>query len=118
MIERSDEEAEVYKELADYETPKTRAFEYALDLSVLIYHAMKEQGITQKELAERMGVSPARMSQLLNLQPNLTLKTIAKFELALGVRLLETPKTASSKDEQLSDQRIYDSLPDRLKQVS
>ena len=86
MVKAADKE--LYKELSEYETPETRAFEHALDLSVSIYHAMKLQGITQRTLAERMGVSPARLSQLLNLQPNLTLKTIAKFELALGTRLL------------------------------
>ena len=79
---------ESYKELAGFETPQTRAFEYALDLSAAVFRVMKEQKITQKELAGRMGVSPARLSQLLNMQSNMTLKTIAKFELALGIELI------------------------------
>lgn len=74
--------------LEEFETPETRAFEYALDISVAVYNAMESQGLSQKQLAEKMGVTAARMSQLLNLQPNLTLKTIAKFEMALGVRLI------------------------------
>ena len=83
---------ESYKSLLGFETPKTRAFEYALDISGAVYEVMQEQKITQKELAKRMGVSDARMSQLLNMQSNLTLKTIARFEIALGVDLININK--------------------------
>ncbi|MDR1358550.1 MAG: helix-turn-helix transcriptional regulator [Coriobacteriales bacterium] len=80
---------ESYKDLVNYETDITRSFEYATDLSVAIFNAMEAQGLNQRQLADKMGISKARVSQLLNLQPNMTLKTIAKFELALGVALIE-----------------------------
>jgi len=81
-----------YKALEGFETPETKAFEYALDISYEVYKAMQEQGITQKKLADTMGITPGRLSQLLNMQSNLTLKTIARFEMALGITLINVSK--------------------------
>lgn len=92
-------DSESYKELADFETEETRAYGYALDLSIAIFDAMRNQGLSQRQLAEKMKVSPARLSQLLNLQPNLTLKTISKFELALGIQLLSIQQGLSNNEE-------------------
>lgn len=47
--------------------------------------AMKRHGIAKKELAARVGVSPAFVSQVLNGKPNLTLLTLAKFAIALDL---------------------------------
>ena len=41
----------------------------------------------QKALTERMGISQSALSQLFDVDGALTLKTMAKFQLALGVRL-------------------------------
>lgn len=84
-------DTETYKNLV--ETSDTLAYEHALDISIAVNEAMKEKGITQKTLAKRMGISAARVSQLLNMQPNFTLETIAKFELALGINFFEGIRT-------------------------
>ena len=47
---------------------------------------MHEQGITGKELAERLDASPSFVSQVLNGKPNMTLLTLARFALALGLQ--------------------------------
>lgn len=73
--------------LKENETPNTRAYEHALDLAYLFVEEMDCQGLSKKELAERMGVSQSRLSNLLNTQPNMTLETIAQFELALNVNM-------------------------------
>lgn len=49
-------------------------------LAVMDYH-----NISKSELAERMGVSRAYISKLFNNSTNLTLETLAKIGLALGV---------------------------------
>ena len=69
----------------EYETAETRAYKHALDISYQIVEEMRAQGINQKELSQKMGVSPARLSMMLNTQPNMTLKSLAQFELALGI---------------------------------
>ena len=59
----------------------------ALSMSVqfALQKAMTEGGLTHKVLAERLGVSPARVSQYFSKDAsNLTLKTIAKIAHALG----------------------------------
>ena len=71
--------------MRDFHTPGTRAYDHALDISVMIWELMQEQGLSKTELARRMGISKSHLSNLLNTQPNMTLETIAKFELALGV---------------------------------
>ena len=59
--------------LKENETPNTRAYEHALDLAYLFVNEMDRQGLSKKELAEKMGVSQSRLSNLLNTQPNMTL---------------------------------------------
>lgn len=43
-------------------------------------------GISQRELADRLGVSPGRVSQILSGGENLTLRSFAALGWALGVR--------------------------------
>ena len=45
---------------------------------------MEIDGITQSELASRMGVSPAQVTKILSGKENLQLKTIAKVNAAIG----------------------------------
>ena len=47
---------------------------------------MRECGLTRAELAERMGVSPGRVSQILSGGENLTLRTLAALSTALDAR--------------------------------
>jgi transcriptional regulator with XRE-family HTH domain len=47
---------------------------------------MRERGLTRAELAERMGVSPGRVSQILGGGENLTLRTLAALSTALDAR--------------------------------
>lgn len=49
---------------------------------------MQRSGLSKSELAKRMGVSLQSLSKLLNSQPNMTLKTVTKFELALGIKII------------------------------
>lgn len=48
-------------------------------------------GISQVELAARMGVTPAQVTKILSGKENLGLKTIDKIENALGVSLISVP---------------------------
>jgi transcriptional regulator with XRE-family HTH domain len=52
---------------------------------------LESQGISQRELAERMGRSEARVSRILNGGENTTLKTIADLGYALGIRFTCVP---------------------------
>lgn len=59
---------------------------------------MKRLGLSKSDLAKRMGVSLQSLSKLLNSQPNMTLKTIARFELALGIKIVPQVIASHSKE--------------------
>lgn len=73
--------------MEETKSTETIAYDHALELAYLAAEEMQRQGIKKKELAERMGVTPQRLSNMLNTQSNMTLKSIAQFELALGIRI-------------------------------
>lgn len=53
-------------------------------VQVALQKAMAEKGVSNKELASRLGMSPARVSQIFSEKgPNLTLNTIARVAYAL-----------------------------------
>ncbi len=47
---------------------------------------MKSAGVTQAKLANILGISEGAVSKMLNNPQNLTLKTIAKYSKALGIK--------------------------------
>ena len=66
---------------------EARTLELVLDVRALVNKQIKEQGITKSELAARMGISKSHLSNILHSQSNLTLETLARFEIALGIKL-------------------------------
>lgn len=83
---------------ADTETSETRAYEHALDIEFIVHREMKRLGLSKSDLAKRMGVSLQSLSKLLNSQPNMTLMTIARFELALGIKIVPQVIASHSKE--------------------
>lgn len=67
------------------EDPEYVAEELALDLVMAITRRMRELGLNQSDLARKIGTSPAFVSQLLHGKPNMTLLTLAKLSVALGL---------------------------------
>lgn len=67
---------------------------FLLEVAAAFKWYMREHKTTQSELAERLGVSEGRVSQILNGRQNLTCKTIEALGDALGaeVELTLTPK--------------------------
>ena len=61
---------------------------FQIELVMEIHRAVVRSGVTQKELADRAGWSEPYVSRLLSGDQNLTLKTVARLEEALGADLL------------------------------
>ena len=59
-------------------------------IAIKVLNALDEQNITQKDLAERMGVSPQQISKIVRGQENLTLQTIINLEIILGIQIINT----------------------------
>lgn len=62
------------------------------DIVVRIHQLLKDKGITQKELADRMDKSPSEISKWLSGNHNLTLRSITKLETELGEEIINVPK--------------------------
>jgi ribosome-binding protein aMBF1 (putative translation factor) len=63
-------------------------------IALKVLNALKEQGLTQKDLAERMDVSPQQINKIVRGQENLTLETIARLESILGIEIINTSSAA------------------------
>ncbi|OFV99941.1 MAG: hypothetical protein A3F68_10275 [Acidobacteria bacterium RIFCSPLOWO2_12_FULL_54_10] len=63
-------------------------FQYrvAMDFVVQLEKKMDAEGITQQELARRLGVSVSRVSQVINKPGRLNLKSIVDYARALGLK--------------------------------
>ncbi|MBI2284192.1 MAG: helix-turn-helix transcriptional regulator [Bacteroidetes bacterium] len=62
----------------------------SLEIAHHIILLMRQKGMKQKDLAEKMGKSEAEISKLLGGMHNYTLRSIAKLEAALGSTVIHT----------------------------
>lgn len=77
-------------------------------VQIALQRAMVEKGISAKHLAEKIGTSPARVSQIFSDRgPNLTLKSIAKIIAALGEDFEFVSKSDLLKKRPTSSARLY-----------
>ena len=69
-----------------------------MDMSVAIanriYEILEAKGMTQKELAQKLGKTETEVSRWLSGTHNLTLSTICKISAALGEEIVIVPKLA------------------------
>lgn len=85
--------SKIFQEILD-ETPEDVEIFVRLyaDLVVRINQLLREKGISQKELAEKMDKKPSEISKWLSGEHNFTLRSLAKLSAELGEPLLEVPK--------------------------
>lgn len=74
----------------------TRSFKIAVRILREIRTQKSLNGMTQKRLADEMGVSPQYINKVLKGKENLTLETISKIESVLGITLIEVQSLEDS----------------------
>lgn len=62
---------------------------YSQNIAMRMLDKMEADGITQKQLAERMDCSQQYVSKILKGRENLSLETMAKIESALGITVMQ-----------------------------
>jgi len=67
--------------------------------------AMEDQSVSKAELAQRLGLSKARISQLLGGSSNMTIGTLAEIAFALGLTLDKTFKEYSARRNRVTEKR-------------
>jgi transcriptional regulator with XRE-family HTH domain len=61
-------------------------------VALKVLRTLRAKNMSQKELAERIGVSAQQISKIIKGRENITLETIAKLEMALEVELISILK--------------------------
>lgn len=61
-------------------------------IALKILRTLKERSLSQKDLAETIGVSSQYINKVVKGSENLSLQTICKIEDALGISLIEVPE--------------------------
>lgn len=66
--------------------------QYSANIALRVLAAIEsKEGMTQKKLAEQVGVSPQQISKIVKGQENLTLETILRLSEALEIALISFP---------------------------
>jgi len=91
----SDHKSKWHIEAAQREANK-EWLDKSFKIAIKILRELRLQSISQKELSERMEVSPQYINKVIKGKENLSLETISKFEDILGISLISIPSFESS----------------------
>ena len=80
----------------------------SFDIAVRVLETLQAKGMTQKDLAERMGVTPQFVNKVVKGQENLSLETIGKLSKALRVQLIEVPSEERTAEIVFNSLQTYD----------
>ena len=83
------EQPSQWKAKAQYRRENREWLNKSAAIALKVLDALKAQSLSQKELADRMNISPQQISKIVKGQENLTLETISNLELALGIQIIE-----------------------------
>lgn len=81
-----------WQEKVEYRRANKAWLKKSSRIAVKVLRTLKEKGISQKELAENLKVSPQYISKIVKGKENLSLETITKIELELGIELVSILK--------------------------
>lgn len=88
----SGEPTSSWSEEADFRIKNQKWLRYSGNIALRMLSALEDkEGMTQKQLAKLLDVSPQQISKIAKGRENLTLETIAKLSEALGVELISFP---------------------------
>lgn len=81
-----------WREEAEWRRDNAIWLKYSQRIAVQVLLKMKEEKLTQKALAERIGCSQQYVSKILKGTENLSLETMTKLENALGLLFFTMPQ--------------------------
>lgn len=78
-----------WMEEAQWRTDNEKWLDISGKIALKVLRTLRKKGVSQKELAEKMGVSPQYVNKIVKGSENLSLETITKLETALEIQLIE-----------------------------
>lgn len=97
-----------WKEKLDERRKNKAWIRKSMDIALDILDALQEKSMTQKQLAQLLGVTPQTVSRTLSGKENLSLETIVRYEEILGISLIHT---GLQKEEKVVIEKEYVFLP-------
>lgn len=85
-------QSEKEKEQARYRKENRDWLRMSQEIALCLHYYLRKAGLTQKELADKMGVSAVYVGKLLKGGENLTLETIGKIQKAICENLIVVAK--------------------------
>jgi transcriptional regulator with XRE-family HTH domain len=85
-----------WREKAEYRVENHVWLRRSAAMAVKILDALEAKGMAKAEFADKMKVSRQRVNEIVKGRENLTLKTIAEIEAALGITLIADEKPEKS----------------------
>lgn len=76
-------------------------------IALKVLRTLREEKISQKSLAERIGVSPQYVNKIVKGKENLTLETISKLEKALAIDLMAASKFSEKTEYIFKEKYVY-----------
>ena len=90
-----------WHEKAEWRRRNANWLNKSAQIAVSVLEQLRIMEMSQKELADAMGVTPQYVNKIVRGNENLTLETICKLESILGISLIEIKsQTAHTDDEQ------------------
>ena len=77
-----------WREEAEWRRNNWSWLRHSQKIAVKVLLQMKQEGLTQKALAERMNCTQQYVSKILKVKENMSLDTLSKLEDALGISLI------------------------------
>ncbi len=77
--------------------------EISFKIAVKILRFLRQEKMTQKELANKLGFSPQYMSKVLKGKENLTLETISKIQNIIKIDLIQVPNSSLKETKNCKD---------------
>lgn len=76
-------------------------------IALKVLRTLRKEKISQKSLAERIGVSPQYVNKIVKGKENLTLETISKLEKALSIDLMGASKVSEKTEYIFKEKYVY-----------
>lgn len=92
-----------WREEAEWRRENWSWLQHSQKIAVKVLVKMKQDGLTQKALAERMGCTQQYVSKILKGTENMSLDTLTKLEGALGIKLILDDHSVSYTESEESD---------------
>ena len=102
-----------WREEAEWRRDNWSWLQHSQKIAVKVLIQMKQEGLTQKALAERMNCTQQYVSKILKGQENLSLDILSRLEDALGISLIYDSHVVSYPEieEDLTTNMVAESAP-------